>query len=560
MSRPARLAALAAITLLGGWLRFASTDFGLPQLYRPDEQWVVPKARGFERDWNPGFAIYPAAQMVVQHGVLRAWAAWKAPGDRPWRTWYMQDGEPLAYLLARRTSAAMGTLTIPATWAAASLYGGPLAGLAAAAIVAVMPLHVRDSKFATVDVAMVFWVAVALWATMRVARRGRVGDHGGAGLAAGLATATKYPAAVAAIAIAAAHVGARRREGRSVLRAWRDLRLWVAGYAFVAAFALATPYFFLDWRETKESFEYQRGAFLSTSNPHQDGSGWRWLAGHAIPDGFGAEVGLLSLAAIAWALHRRPPGSLAILAMVAAATSGLLRSETVYYRYALPLLPALAILAGGLVADVGGASAGTTASRAGSRWRPWLASAALAALLVPDLVRSVRSNALLARTDTRTLAREWILEHVPGDAKIAATDMANPQGKPPLAGRNEMVAFEDVAQARADGVGWVVSDSLPPLAYFSKGPNAAQQMDLDREARLVFDVDPLVPGRPEPVFDRADGFYSPLRRIGAMARPGPRVRIWRIDPLPSPPGAPGGGAVAAPRPAVADALPAPPAP
>ena len=79
----------------------------------------------------------------------------------------------------------------------------------------------------------------------------------------------------------------------------------------------------------------------------------------------------------------------------------------------------------------------------------------------------------------------------------------------------------------------MLSDSLPPLAYFSRGPKAAQQMDLDREGKLVFDVDPLVPGRPAPVFDRADGFYSPLRRIGAMTRPGPRIRIWRIDPRPS---------------------------
>jgi len=539
VSRAVRVAALVAITLLGGWLRFASTDFGLPQLYRPDEQWVVPKARGFEHDWNPRFGIYPAAQMIVQHGVLRAWASRVAPADRPWRTFYMQEGEPLAYLLARRTSAAMGTLTIPATWAAASLYGGPVAGLAAAAIVAVTPLHVRDSKFATVDVAMVFWVAVALWWTMRISRRGRTRDHAGAGIAGGLATATKYPAAVLAVAIAAGHVGRRHREGRSILRSWRDVRLWFAGWGFVAAFALATPYFFLDWRETKESFEYQRGAFLSTSNPHQDGSGWRWLVGHAIPDGFGAETGLLYLVAIAWALRRRTPGSLALLAFLASATSGLLRSETVYYRYALPLLPAAAILAGGLVADLAGrgrcgdAGAGGRAP-AGGVARTAAVAAALAALLVPDLVRSVRSNALLARTDTRTLAREWILEHVPAGAKIAATDMANPQGKPPLVGRNELVEFEGIEQARAAGIEWVVSDSLPPLAYFSKGPTEALQLELDRGATPTFDVDPIVPGRPEPVFDRADGFYSPLRRIGAMARPGPRVRIWRIDPAPVP--------------------------
>jgi hypothetical protein len=526
MSRATRLAALLALTLLGGWLRFASTDFGLPQFYRPDEQWVVPHAWGFEKDLNPGFGIYPAAQMYVQHAVLRAWAHLAGPRDKPWRNYYVIGGEARAYLIARRTSAAMGTATIPVVYAAANTVFGPVAGLASAAILAFSPLHVRDSKFATVDVAMTFWVAVALWLSMRIVRSGGYLDHLAAGLAGGLAAATKYPAAVAAFAIAAAHLGTRRREGRSIVRSFRDLRLFLSGYGFVVAFALAAPYFFLDWRQTRASFEYQRGAFENSSNPWQDGSGWPWLLGHAIPDGCGPEIALLFAAALLWAVFRRRTGAWVLLAFLAAGCVGLTRSATVYYRYTLPLLPALAILAGGLFADLAGRMrrAGESGARKGAL------VAAFALLLLPGFVRDLRSNALLAREDTRTLARAWIIEHVSKGAKVATTDLPNPTGKPSLAGTHELVNFEGVEKARQDAVEWVLTDTLPQLHYFSRGPKAEELAELERGATLEFDVDPVTPGAAEAVFDRADGFYSPLRRIRGVSRPGPRIRIWRIAP------------------------------
>ena len=70
----ARAVALLLLTLVGGVLRFSSTDFGLPDKYRPDEEYMLSRALGFERDWNPHFTVYPAAHMYVQHGVLRAYA------------------------------------------------------------------------------------------------------------------------------------------------------------------------------------------------------------------------------------------------------------------------------------------------------------------------------------------------------------------------------------------------------------------------------------------------------------------------------------------------------
>ena len=89
--------------------------------------------------------------------------------------------------------------------------------------------------------------------------------------------------------------------------------------------------------------------------------------------------------------------------------------------------------------------------------------------------------------------------------------------------------IEDVATLRAKGVRFVVADTSP-LEFYSHGPTPEQLADLEKNAKLVLDEDPVDPDGPPPVFDMADAFYAPLQHASSMSRPGPRIRIWRIDP------------------------------
>src|SRR5579871_6861129 len=118
-----QLVTLAMLTLIGGWLRFQSIGFGLPDKFRPDEEYMVSRALGFDNDWNPHFALYPSAQMYVQHAALKYYAALFGYRGN-FRTAYASDGQALAYLVARRVSAAFGTATVPAIYlAAAPIFG-----------------------------------------------------------------------------------------------------------------------------------------------------------------------------------------------------------------------------------------------------------------------------------------------------------------------------------------------------------------------------------------------------------------------------------------------------
>ncbi len=516
------LLALVLLALVGGWLRFTSTSFGLPDKYRPDEEYMISRALGFERDWNPHFTVYPAAHMYVQHAVLRAYA--RLVGYRTnFREVYATDQQSLAYLVARWTSAAFGTATIPATYLAGARAFGPGGALAAATIVTFSTLHVRESKYATTDATTMFWLTIGIWLMLRVIRVGAVRDSLLAGLVCGFAIANKYPAGAILAGLAVAHVEARWREGRTLWRVIRDLRPYVALYAAVIAFLCSTPYFVLDWEQTVKDFEYQRGFLQRGVGNELAGWGWPWLFGKVLPHGFGLPLAVLLVAGLVWGVVWPRLGTLSLVAFVLLAFVGMTSSRYSFYRYAIIPLPGLALLAGRLVADV----ARGLERRLAPRRAALAAAVGLALVLTPCVIRDWKLNRLLARRDTRTIAREWIEKNVPTPAKIAATHHLTPYGKPQLPGGYSYVALESLDALCAKGVRWVLSDSSP-LAFYSPGPTPEQLRELESGAELVLDIDPHEEGAPTPIFDMADAFYAPLAHASSMKRPGPRIRIWKI--------------------------------
>jgi hypothetical protein len=518
----ARATALILLTAVAGWLRFSATDFGLPDKFRPDEEYMVSRALGFQRDWNPHFAVYPAGHMYLQHAALRA-TAWLSGHRGDFRSFYAEGGAAGAHLVGRRLSAALGTATVPAIYlAGARIFGAP-AALSAAAILTFAPLHVREAKYATTDAAATLWMTLTLWLTFRVILDGRLRDSLAAGLLGGWAIATKYPAGAVLGAVAAAHVGARRREGRTIWRSFRDIRPYVALFGIAVGFLSGTPYFVLDWEQTVKDFEYQRGFVQHGVGNRLAGEGWWWFVAQVLPDSFGLALALVLLAGFVWCLVRPRPGTLSLALYVLIAVAGIAASRYTFYRYALTPLPGLVLMAGVLFGD----GFAALRDRFGDRRATLAIASALAVLLSVSVVRDYKLNRILNRRDTRTIAREWIEKNVPPGAAIAATDASTPYGKPQIAGRHRLVPFRTVGELRSSGVEWVLSDSSP-IAFYSPGPTPDQLAELEREADLAIDIDPIKPGTPTPVFDQADAFYAPLQHASSMKRPGPRIRIWKL--------------------------------
>ena len=122
--------------------------------------------------------------------------------------------------------------------------------------------------------------------------------------------------------------------------------------------------------------------------------------------GFGYAAGLAALAG-AVLLARRDRTRLAILLIFPVALFLYLSLQSRFFgRWLLPVYPALALLAG--YACMRGLA---WVRERIPRWRWWILGAGAALLLWQPLAADARSMAVLGNTDTRAIARQWLVEH-----------------------------------------------------------------------------------------------------------------------------------------------------
>ena len=228
---------LVAIVLTGLLLRTWGLSWGLPERtdLHPDEYMYVIQ-HALNVSWqqpDPGFINYPSFlcySTALIHGALKHFD----PARPDWK----------AYLVGRAISATYGTLTILIVFCLARRLGANAIGaLLAAAWTALLPLHVWDSHVAATDVMMTFWILATLLAAVHLQSAPRVSIALLAGLCLGLATGSKYTAAITCLAPLVAVLLAPVSWPRRVV-----LLGVVAAASLIACF-LVTPFSFLRFRD-----------------------------------------------------------------------------------------------------------------------------------------------------------------------------------------------------------------------------------------------------------------------------------------------------------------------
>src|SRR5262245_48278629 len=283
---------LAAIILLAAALRIFPVWFGLPYLYaRPDEAESISRAVGvLAGDFNPHFFHWPSLALYLFAATLGTVSRFRS----------LIGIEPalpvdVALIAARTIVALAGALTVIPVFRLGRRMAGKSSGLLAGAFLAVTPLHVRDSHFAMTDVLMTLLLMMSL-ATL-VAAYDRASEASGAGLPwfalagllGGLATSTKYNAAVVLVSMAAAQLLLLVRPGPGswAARRWRALiPSAIFAAALVTGFVAATPYAVLDFTAFAADFSYDL-THLSGGHAVPLGRGWYAHAVRSLPYGCG---------------------------------------------------------------------------------------------------------------------------------------------------------------------------------------------------------------------------------------------------------------------------------
>ena len=375
------------------WLRW---PLPAPEWSHFDEESLVLIPLGFwSGDLNPHFFNYPTLQFYLVSLLYFAKFALGASGplEQFVAFRYFVDGSDLLSL-ARSLSTVMAAATVAATAFLGRLLYGAAGGVLAALILALMPLSVRFGHLANTDTPAVLWVSLALVFAVRMRQRDNRVDAIAAGFFVGLAGATKYPAALVAVPVAAAallRVRSLRRPG-----------LLYAGGAAVLTFCAASPYVWLDAAAFWKDFaQMGRDHLLPGEIPE------RPLFFH-LRYTLRYGLGLAGAALLCLSLARKP-GSLnrdevVLLVGLGAFAVLLAVAGSVFMRYALPLTPIISVLMVRPLLRL--------------RRRPALLAAAVAALLAEPAYASVCTRTLLSGSDTREQAVIWMENNASGSRRL----------------------------------------------------------------------------------------------------------------------------------------------
>jgi 4-amino-4-deoxy-L-arabinose transferase-like glycosyltransferase len=394
-------AGVAALVLAAFGLRLWGFRQGLPYVYNADENahFVAGAIGMFGHTYNPNYFINPPAFTYLLHAAFQVAFGGRAGVSRS----YAADPSDV-FALARALSAVLGAAAVGLlAWAGARLFDRRI-GFVSAALLAVAFLPVHYAHFALNDVPTLAPLCLALAGVAGVFVRGNWGSYALAGVGLGLACATKYTGGIVLLPLlAAAAVGPeqaiRRRVGGLAL----------AGALALGAFLLANPFAALDFDSFRDGLSEQSAA-------SSDGGGKLGLT---------ASNGIVYyLGTVTWGLGWLPAlatlGGAVVLAvrdwrralvLVPALILFLLfmgTQDRYFARWLLPVYPLAALLA----------AYGATAAFGWLR-RPALAAALAGVLLCAQgLVFVIHNDVVLARDDTRQLAREWMVKNVPAGSKV----------------------------------------------------------------------------------------------------------------------------------------------
>jgi 4-amino-4-deoxy-L-arabinose transferase-like glycosyltransferase len=408
---------LLLIVAAGAAVRFYNLGWGAPYYhFHIDEHFVFMGALEIRKDFFSAgqaskFFMYSPLPMYILIGVMEVWEAIAGPLDLADKA----DGTTFR-LLGRAISAAFGTATIPLVYLIASRVSGRTAGLIGAALTAAGVLHLRDSHFFSVDVSLTFFSVLAWLGMIHMATQGTTRSYVYTGLAIAGGLLCKYSAAFLLPIALLAHVLAPGRPERTAsFQAWFRwlMRGAIPGIVAVVTFLALDPFILLSFDKFRADIAELVtgpmsgdiraiwGAQFSNIQPRTF-----WFT-NILWWGLGPAFEIWALAGVAWLLWRRD--KVALMAAAFPIIYYIVAGRTIlpFARYGVPLVPALAVTAAALSADL----------LARPAWRR-VGQVATAVVLAVTILYAAAYMNVFIKPDARLEASEYLLRRVPEGARI----------------------------------------------------------------------------------------------------------------------------------------------
>ncbi len=418
---------ILGLTLAALCLRLWGVQFGLPYEYHIDEHFYYPFAWSMGQgnlnlpDQSHGPSLYLGLLLIGQKTMQVLFFRDLSNTDFG----ALRDANPWPYLLsARLISALLGALTIPFVYQLGKRYRDAITGLIAALLMTALFFHVRDSHFGVPDSLTTLFTVLAGWLALRAYHTGTARDFIFAGITAGLATSAKYTSVFVFVSIGLAallHPTTWRR---------RALFMTIALLGLIAGFIIGYPNILINPAAFVKDI-----SFLSI-RVSEGFEGWR-----IVPD----NSALFYLDTLRWSI-----GIVAVILSAVGLVAAIVRHRAVdvimssfpivyfitlslsqghFGRYVLPMLPFLIVWTADAGWNVLPALLRRLKSPRALKLAQLIGVLLILAVLIPNLLNSLRLDWILSQPDTRTIAKRWIEANLAAGTRIA---IEWPYHTPPL--------------------------------------------------------------------------------------------------------------------------------
>ena len=400
------LLVLFLIIVLGLALRFTGLRFGFPYLFHPDEPTVLRKVGQFYRgDLNPHWFSMPSLYLYLVYFSSRVYSLLSGISFSAGANRFTLS------LIGRFWSALLGGATVGVLFLVGRRLYGWKTGLGAAFLLAVLPLHLLHSHYATVDIPVTFLVLLAFLFSVLVWREGKWRWYLLAGFSAGLAAGSKYNGGLVLIPLLTAHL-LRVAPGFHRDNSYPRILIppLAALGAVMIAFFLTTPYILREpatlFRDLKSQshylISYGHGPIFIRTSP-----GWLYNLLNPFYYAGGGVFWVMALAGLAAAAWKHTKSDLLVFSWIVPYYILISIPNVKFSRFFIPLLPFLALLAARLLEF----------PLPRPRWRkPAAALLGLGCFWL--LLSALAYTRLLARPDVRIETLAWIDGNIPPGSRI----------------------------------------------------------------------------------------------------------------------------------------------
>jgi hypothetical protein len=559
---------IAAILLVALFLRFFGIAFGLPLIsnfyIRPDETLIaLPAISILEHSGNPRYFGYPGLMMEISALLYQAYfMAHTLLGgtSAPSVSAHFADSVSEYVMISRCLSATFSTLTVLVVYKLAGTLVNRRGAMLAATLLAVTPLACRDAHFGVTDSLVTLCGAASIYMLARHLKTGGIKWLCAASMLLGCAFSAKYSAATLFPALFLAVLC----NGNVTTTSEKIRHLAIAALVPFGVFLLFNPYVISEFGQFSGSVRMIVGILYINHSPSLPID---VVVSQALTPLKYGPAGILCIPLLAASLGYGTQNAtehrikwLILIAFILAFLPIISAKHPMPFRYALPSLPYAAILTALGIQSIAG--------RFDNGLQKIVYGSFVLATVTPPLVSSVWMDVLLNRSDSRTLAGEWISKNVDRSTPVALAGWPECEPQVPETDSSILRRIDFVRRFYGEAAVPVVAQPYR-MQLCNKSGATRQGYELYRTAVpvdvpgnqicLVIPTYPYTssalrteaaasvidkfPGRItrkvhiETLYnttarhdlDPIDAFYLPMDRLLNIARPGPAIDIYLIS-------------------------------